>query len=54
MILNQSIGKEFGHVAGADGGEVVDLVAATGAGRDDYGAVGLASDGVGERFGDFQ
>ena len=51
--LDQCIGEEFGHVAGADRSEVVDLMATACAGGDDYGSVRLAANSVGERLGDF-
>ena len=51
---HQRIGEDLGHVLDADGGEMLDLVAATGAGEDDGGAVGLVFQLFDERFGDFQ
>ena len=51
---NQGVGEEFGHVTSADGSEVIDLMAAACAGGDDDGSVGLAANGVGKGFGNFQ
>ncbi len=50
----QRIGEEFGHVLGAGGSQMFDLVAATGAGGDEHGARRLLVDASDERSGDLK
>ena len=53
-ILYQRFRENFRHVQSANGRQMLDLMAATGAGRDDYGSVRLRFDLFYERRGDFQ